>query len=336
MRSRKKKPKIKLSTKKVMAMTAVIFVLCAALVVINALVSPESPSAGRKPEKVKTELTQKNENPAKTENSSVQEKPQNSTPRTAESRESVKNTTPASSEKKQNSAPAAPEKETDKSAEKKSGSVIKPEEPVASVKPVPPVEQEPLFNIPKAEKGATLVFIIDDAGLNVEYTKRYATLPFPITIAVLPGLPHTKDCAWVVRSNKKELILHQPMQSVNLKLDPGPGKITADMKAYDIIKTVRENLDELGPGVKGMNNHEGSLITSDVLKIGFVMDVCDERGIYFLDSRTTKDTQAPQAALERGTAFFEKNAPYIDNVIDRNAMISEIYKCLDVANNQYF
>ena len=54
MRSRKKKPKIKLSTKKVMAMTAVIFVLCAALVVINALVSPESPSAGRKPEKAKT------------------------------------------------------------------------------------------------------------------------------------------------------------------------------------------------------------------------------------------------------------------------------------------
>ena len=124
------------------------------------------------------------------------------------------------------------------------------------------------------------------------------------------------------------------MQSLNLKLDPGPGKISQDMDAYSIMKTVRENLDEIGPGVKGLNNHEGSLITGDVLKIGFVMDVCDERGIYFLDSRTTAQTQAPQAALERGTAFFEKNAPYIDNVISRDEMLKQIYSCLDVANKK--
>ncbi len=176
--------------------------------------------------------------------------------------------------------------------------------------------------------------VIDDAGLNVEYTKKYATLPFPLTIAVLPKLVHSKDCAYVVRSNGKELILHQPMQSLNHNLDPGPGKISVDMSFAEISAVVNANLAEIGPGVKGLNNHEGSEVTGDVLRIGAVLDVCQQNGIYFLDSRTTANTQAPQAALERDMKIYEKSGPYIDNVVSRQAMLTEIYKSLEVANKK--
>ena len=193
-------------------------------------------------------------------------------------------------------------------------------------------KQDLPFLIPPAQNGATLVFVIDDAGMNAEYTKRYASLPFPLTIAVLPKLLHSKDCAYIVRSSGKELILHQPMQSLNHNLDPGPGKISVDMSFSQISSSINENLAEIGPGVKGLNNHEGSEVTEDVLRIGAVLDVCLENKIYFLDSRTTANTKAPQAALERDMTIFEKSGPYIDNIVSREAMLKEIYKSLEAAN----
>lgn len=193
-------------------------------------------------------------------------------------------------------------------------------------------KQDLPFLIPPAQNGATLVFVIDDAGMNAEYTKRYASLPFPLTIAVLPKLLHSKDCAYIVRSSGKELILHQPMQSLNHNLDPGPGKISVDMSFSQINSIINGNLAEIGPGVKGLNNHEGSEVTEDVLRIGAVLDVCLENKIYFLDSRTTANTKAPQAALERDMTIFEKSGPYIDNIVSREAMLKEIYKSLEAAN----
>ena len=193
-------------------------------------------------------------------------------------------------------------------------------------------KQDLPFLIPPAQNGATLVFVIDDAGMNAEYTKRYASLPFPLTIAVLPKLLHSKDCAYIVRSSGKELILHQPMQSLNHNLDPGPGKISVDMSFSQISSIINENLAEIGPGVKGLNNHEGSEVTEDVLRIGAVLDVCLENKIYFMDSRTTANTKAPQAALERDMTIFEKSGPYIDNIVSREAMLKEIYKSLEAAN----
>ncbi|WP_294430638.1 divergent polysaccharide deacetylase family protein [uncultured Treponema sp.] len=188
------------------------------------------------------------------------------------------------------------------------------------------------FDIPPASNGATIVIVIDDAGRSVENTKRYTALPFPITIAVLPRLAQSRACANAVREAGKELILHQPMQATNLNLDPGPGAIKADMTSYQIASIIKANFQELGQGVRGINNHEGSLITSNEIKIGAVLEVCNEMGVYFLDSRTTAATKAPQAALERDMTIFEKAGPYLDNDIDRAKMLERMRETLAYAN----
>lgn len=193
--------------------------------------------------------------------------------------------------------------------------------------------KNPRFDIPKAVNGATVVIVIDDAGRSVENVKKYASLPFPLTIAVLPRLEHSHDCAQVSISLGKEVILHQPMQSVNHKLDPGPGKITVDMSFSEIADVISGNLASLGPGVKGMNNHEGSEVTGDVIRIGAVLDACQKHGIYFLDSRTTAATKAPQAALERDMRIYEKAGPYLDNDLTREKMTERMYETLRYANN---
>ncbi|WP_147634716.1 divergent polysaccharide deacetylase family protein [Treponema pectinovorum] len=252
---------------------------------------------------------------------------------------SPKEKPPATSKEKSN----PPKEKTANPKEKPISPSNSKEKKTETLKTIPPAKnisedspkiekQIPAFKIPSAKNKATIVLVVDDAGLNVENTKKYASLPFPLTIAVLPKLSHSKECAQVVHDFGKELILHQPMQSLNKNLDPGPGKITVDMSFSQIESVINENLRELGPFVKGMNNHEGSQVTEDVIRIGAVIDVCQQNGIYFLDSRTTPNTKAPQAALERDIKIFEKSGPYIDNVVDRNAMLEKLYEAFDIAN----
>lgn len=238
-------------------------------------------------------------------------------------------------------------KKTVKEPEKKSSSSKNPEKPAVTtakkseakttanktVNEAAANKKKNPFAIPPAKNGALICLIMDDAGMSVENTKKYVELPFPLTVAVLPKLKKSKECAEAVRRGNKELILHQPMQSLNHSLDPGPGKITVDMSFSEIYRIVSENLMEIGPDVKGINNHEGSEVTEDVLRIGAVLDVCIDKGIYFLDSRTSAYSKAPQAALERDFKIFEKAGPYIDNDVSREAMLAQLYKTLDFANS---
>ncbi len=360
---RKRTKKVNLDKNKVRLLCGIIFLVCCVCIAFNIVIQSagekqkaeqktviaktqvEEPKTAQKKEtaaqkKVEPSQSQKVQNPvkqnsaakaeSKTESSNKSaDKASNKTVSKTENTKKSETSTKAEQPKKMESSKTAPlpEKKATVSSEQK--------------KNLPQVQQTKTkesqkspFLIPPAQNNATLVFIIDDAGLNVEYTKKYATLPFPITIAVLPKLAHSKDCAYIVRSNGKELILHQPMQSINHNLDPGPGKISVDMSFAEISSIVNENLAEIGPGVKGLNNHEGSEVTQDVLRIGAVLDVCQQNGIYFLDSRTTANTRAPQAALERDMKIYEKSGPYIDNVVSRQAMLAEIYKSFEVANKK--
>ncbi|UKI56219.1 MAG: divergent polysaccharide deacetylase family protein [Treponema succinifaciens] len=186
------------------------------------------------------------------------------------------------------------------------------------------------YSIPPAKNGATLVFIIDDGGYDTYNLKLYTSLPFPIAIAVLPKLAHSKDCAAIVRNSGQELMLHQPMQAQNLKLNPGAGAILPDMSLSEVYKQVSENIAEIGP-IKGLNNHEGSLITCDVMKIGAVLDAVLDNGIFFVDSRTSAQTKAPQAALERDMKILERDV-FIDDIISKDEMLAQIYRGLGIAN----
>lgn len=362
--SRKKRPsqrckktkKILLDKTKVRLLAGVIFLTCCVCIAVNVLAQsagkklssgsdsvktakslPQTEKSAKKNAKTAAQTTKTLPQTAKPAPKKEEPVQKISAPRTASpaskteksdlhrANSLAKTEKPSSQTENPVSKPAESSRQTEKTPAKTVTSPSKPADSSSGLQKNP-------FSIPPAKNGATLVFVIDDAGLNVEFTKRYAGLPFPLTIAVLPKLAHSKECAYVVRSYGKELILHQPMQSLNHSLNPGPGKITVDMSFEQIHSIIRENLAEIGPGVKGLNNHEGSEVTEDVLRIGAVLDACLENSIYFLDSRTTANTKAPQAALERDMKIFEKSGPYIDNVVTREAMLEEIYRALDAAN----
>lgn len=187
-----------------------------------------------------------------------------------------------------------------------------------------------------AEPGSkgTVIIIFDDAGHNLSHLQPYLEIPFPVTISVLPKLAHSKEAARRARLAGKEVMLHQPMQAKNLKLSPGPGAIvpTDDMDEWKIKNIVLENLSEVGK-VSGINNHEGSLITENAWASGLVLDVCRDKGLFFLDSRTTSESAVPIAAAERGMKIYERDI-FIDNTNSHSDMLKEIEKGLKIAQKK--
>jgi polysaccharide deacetylase 2 family uncharacterized protein YibQ len=155
-------------------------------------------------------------------------------------------------------------------------------------------------------------------------------LPHDLTIAVLPGLAYSAQSAEKARNAGKEVILHQPMQAVNLSTNPGPKSIQPDMSSSQIRALLTENIREVGP-VAGMNNHEGSLITADINAMNTILSFCKEKSLYFLDSRTNSETKASLAALELNTKVWERNI-FLDNTQNRQDIIEMYNKGLKFAD----
>lgn len=185
-------------------------------------------------------------------------------------------------------------------------------------------------DFPRAKNNAKLVFIFDDGGHNMQQLEKCVTLPFPVTVAVLPRLSHSAQAAERVRKSGNEVILHQPMQSVNLNVNPGEGAITPDMDEEKIRSTVLANIYEIWP-ITGINNHEGSLITADAEKIATVMQICSQQEIYFLDSRTNSESKVRYVSSVMGYPYYERNI-FLDNTKNRKDILSEIEKGVEFAN----
>jgi len=211
----------------------------------------------------------------------------------------------ATTEAKTTPAPKAPEVAATKTPPPKTT-------PAPKVTPAPKAPPE----LPPPHRG-TLVFIIDDAGNSLQELEPFLRFPGPLTIAVLPGLPHSVESARRIRAAGKEVLLHQPMEAVNGPA-PGPGALYAGMNAHAILAILNKNIAEIGP-VAGMNNHQGSKITADQQMMETVLRFCREQGIHFMDSRTTAHTTAPAIAQRLGMKIGERNI-FIDNEQSRSAM----------------
>ena len=213
----------------------------------------------------------------------------------------------------------------------------KPESPIITDKPKPQ-EQEPdssaypIQDLPELPSKGKLIFVFDDAGHNLEQLQYFLDLPFPCTIAVLPKLPNSRETARRIRAAGKELILHQPMQALDPNIDPGKGAVKPGMSREEIKKIIASNVEEIGP-IAGMNNHEGSLITSDEKAMEAVLELCREKNIYFLDSRTSSKSVVPQAAKKLNMSIWER-AVFLDNKKDKAYMKKQIIDGLEIASQR--
>jgi polysaccharide deacetylase 2 family uncharacterized protein YibQ len=185
---------------------------------------------------------------------------------------------------------------------------------------------------PRPSPGARgrLAFLLDDAGQSMELLASATDLPEAVGVAVLPFLPHTADIANAMHESGHEVWLHLPMEPEGYpKNNPGPGALLVTMSASEIRQAVHDALNNV-PHVVGMNNHMGSKATADLRTMTWVMQELKSRGMLFIDSRTTRNTVAEQAAEAQGVPVGRRHV-FLDNERNRDAILRQlaeaVYRC---------
>ncbi len=175
-----------------------------------------------------------------------------------------------------------------------------------------------LLPVPAQAEEALLALIIDDLGDHWNYGRRAVELPGAVTYAVLPHTPYGRRLAEMANVTGREVMLHQPMQAINGKA-MGPGGLSLDMTHEEFVRTLRDNLRAV-PHVSGVNNHMGSLLTRHPGHMQWLMEELHEQGnLYFVDSRTSRQSVAPQLASESGLPTTQRNV-FLDHDRDMAAI----------------
>ncbi len=176
-----------------------------------------------------------------------------------------------------------------------------------------------------------LAIIIDDIGYNLSLGRRTADLPGNFTLAVLPFTPHGTELAERAHKRGKEIMLHAPMSNHH-DYPLGRGGLTNTMKHAEFLAVLRQNLASV-PYVRGVNNHMGSRLTEQAEPMRWLMDELQQRRLYFVDSRTSAQTQA-LAMAERIQVPSRKRDVFLDDERDTDAIRQQLINALQRARQQ--
>lgn len=180
-----------------------------------------------------------------------------------------------------------------------------------------------------------MAIVIDDLGNSMEGTQAIMDLNIPITVAIMPFMPSTAQDAEQAYAKGHEVIVHMPMEpNKGKKSWLGPGAITADLSDEEVKQRVEAAIDQV-PHAVGMNNHMGSKITTNEHLMRIILQVCKDRGLYYLDSKTSHQSVVAKVANELGVTYIENNL-FLDDVYTAAHIEKQMQKAFELLDkNQY-
>jgi hypothetical protein len=163
-----------------------------------------------------------------------------------------------------------------------------------------------------------LAIILDDVGSDPAAVDQVFALHYPLTLSVLPLHPHSTSIAEEAYRRGYQVMLHLPMEAI--------GNEVAEPQQLRVGMTSPQISDDLGgmlgtvPHAVGVNNHQGSLATSNAALMAELMPLLRQRHLFFVDSRTTAATVAFDAAEHDGVPCAFRNVPFLDDVQEAGAI----------------
>jgi uncharacterized protein len=177
-----------------------------------------------------------------------------------------------------------------------------------------------------------IAIIIDDLGYASDTDFLFFQLDLPLSLSVLPCGPFTQSIVQKANEKGRELLLHLPMEPENYPtVKPGPGGLFLSMDAHRIREVLDQDLRQI-EGVRGVNNHMGSRFTEDREKMLIVLNELKQRNLFFIDSRTTKDTVGLDLAKDIGLPSARRRV-FLDNNLSPEAMNIQMERLLNMARH---
>jgi polysaccharide deacetylase 2 family uncharacterized protein YibQ len=182
-----------------------------------------------------------------------------------------------------------------------------------AARPAPPLPSD--FEVADGRRGGVVAVVVDDLGYEPSALASLAALDAPLALAVIPSAPHAAEAARLAREKGWDLLVHLPM-------DPESGRAEkGSLGPKDGNESLRAGvLDALTrlPGALGVNNHQGSKATADARVVRAVLEVVKEKGLFFLDSRTTPASVVGVEASKLGVPCLERDV-FLDDAAAESA-----------------
>ncbi len=183
-----------------------------------------------------------------------------------------------------------------------------------------PNNVEPILNKIN-EHSNCISIIIDDSGNTLENSERYFSLAnkYNITFAVLPDSYHSTDFSYAAYSNNVNVILHIPMEGSDYFGEQT--LIRKGMNEDEVFRLLDYSFSKV-PYAEGMNNHTGSVASSDESIVSYMLDYAKNNDKYFVDSYTVSDSLIYNMALEYGVKTARRSV-FLDNERDYSSIMKQ-------------
>ncbi|MCD2349674.1 divergent polysaccharide deacetylase family protein [Borreliella americana] len=180
----------------------------------------------------------------------------------------------------------------------------------------------------KAKSKPKFYLIIDDVGYDEFMLEQFIKLNLKINYAIIPFLPKSMSLYKKLKNANKTVIIHFPMQSKH-RNSIEKFQISIKDKKEEIQKKIEKAFKKY-PDAKIMNNHMGSLITSnkDLMKI--ILEKLKEIDRYFFDSVTIAGGIPEIIGKEIGVKV-EKRDVFLDSKDTEGSVIKELEKAKNIA-----
>jgi hypothetical protein len=179
--------------------------------------------------------------------------------------------------------------------------------------------------------GVRVALVIDDLGGDVDELRPLAALGVPVTYSVLPFEEQTPQVVAALRQRRAEILLHLPMEPVHGQ-NPGPGALLQGMSDGELREKTEAALKAV-PGAVGVNNHMGSLLSSEEGPMNAVLGVLAARGLFFLDSRTSAESVGYKVAISLGVPAAERQV-FLDGDPSPAAIHAQFQRLLNLARTK--
>jgi len=201
---------------------------------------------------------------------------------------------------------------------------IYPEEDIVPPKPA----ARPIPGVP--EKLPKVAIIIDDIGYDRHIAEKFLQLDVNLTFSLLPHTPFQRSFARKASKKGLDIMLHLPMEPNEYpQVDPGPGALLTSMSPDELIGQLKKNLDAI-PGIKGVNNHMGSKMTTVSTQIYQIFSVLKQRELFFIDSRTTLKSLCEPSARLFQIPFAQRDV-FLDHNLDLELIRRQINQLIRIA-----
>jgi uncharacterized protein len=174
-------------------------------------------------------------------------------------------------------------------------------------------------SVPGRSRTPRVAIVIDDLGDNLDTAARVLALEPGVTVAVIPFRAASSAVAAAAVARGREVILHLPLEPErDAAMRGGRGFLRTSMDVGDLESQLERDLRAV-PYIIGVNGHMGSRFTADPRAMRMLLGALRERGLFFLDSKTSPESVAAEVAEGLDVPFAERSV-FLDHDPDPAAV----------------